>query len=46
MNKIKWIILSITVLLAMSALLEINSLSNQIRISEQEKVTLWANAIS
>ena len=46
MNKIKWVILAVTVLLAVSALLEINSLSNQIRISEQEKVTLWANAIS
>ena len=46
MNKIKWVILSVTVLLAVSALVEINSLSNQIRSSEQEKVTLWANAIS
>ena len=46
MNKIKWVILGVTVLLAVSALVEINSLSNQIRSSEQEKVTLWANAIS
>ena len=35
-----------TVLLAGFALFEINNLSNQIRHSEQEKVKLWANAIS
>ena len=46
MKKVKWIILSITVLLAGFALVEINIVSNQIRKSEQEKVKLWANAIS
>ena len=46
MKKIKWIIVAVTVLLAAFALFEINSLSNQIRKAEQEKVKLWANAIS
>lgn len=46
MKRVKWIILSITILLAAFALIEINRLSTQIRKSEQEKVKLWANAIS
>ena len=46
MNKAKWIIVAVIVLLAGFALFEINNLSNQIRNSEQEKVKLWANAIS
>ena len=46
MKNVKWIILAITVLLAAFALFEINNLSNQIRKAEQEKVKLWANAIS
>ena len=46
MKKAKWIIIAVTVLLAGFALFEINNLSNQIRKSEQEKVKLWANAIS
>lgn len=46
MNKAKWIIVAVIVLLAGFALFEINNLSIQIRNSEQEKVKLWANAIS
>ena len=46
MKKAKWIILAITVLLAGFALFEIYALSTQIRRTEQEKVKLWANAIS
>ena len=46
MKKTKWIILSVTVLLALFALVEINNLSMQIRKAELEKVKLWANAIS
>lgn len=46
MKKISWIILASAILLAGFALFEINKLSNQIRESEQEKVKLWANAIS
>ena len=46
MKKAKWIILSITLLLAGFALFEIYNLSEQIRKSEEEKVRLWANAIS
>lgn len=46
MKKAKWIILAITILLAGFALIEIYNLSEQIRKSEEEKVRLWANAIS
>lgn len=46
MKNAKWIILSITLLLAGFALFEIYKLSEQIRKSEEEKVRLWANAIS
>lgn len=46
MKKVKWIILAVTVVLAGFALFEINAISTQIRKAEQEKVKLWANAIS
>lgn len=46
MKRANWIILAFAILLAGFALFEINKLSNQIRKSEQEKVKLWANAIS
>jgi signal transduction histidine kinase len=46
MNKAKWLILAITVLLAVVALVEINRVSIQMRKAEVEKVKLWANAIS
>ncbi len=46
MNKAKWLILGITVLLAVVALVEINRVSIQMRRAEVEKVKLWANAIS
>lgn len=46
MKKAKWIILALIVVLAAFALFEINKISNQIRKSEEEKVRLWANAIS
>ena len=46
MNRAKWFILGLTVLLAVFALVEINNLSNQMRRAELEKVKLWANAIS
>lgn len=45
-RKGKWIILSITLLLGLAALWTINAFAKQIRLSEQEKVRLWANAIS
>ena len=44
--KAKWIILGVTVLLALFALLQINRLSNQIKQSEKQKVRIWASAIS
>lgn len=46
MKKGKWIILSITILMALFALWQIDHVANQIRQSEEEKVRLWANAIS
>lgn len=46
MKKIKWIILAIATLLAAFALFEINQMSNRLRMEEQRKVKLWANAIS
>ena len=46
MKKAKWIVVAVTVLLAGFALLEINTLSSQIRKAEQEKVKLWAQAIA
>ena len=46
MNKARWLILSITVLLAVVALVEINRVSIQMRKAEVEKVKLWAKAIS
>lgn len=46
MKKIKWIILGTTVVLAFIALWQIDHIASQIKISEEEKVRLWANAIS
>ena len=46
MKRAKWIVVAVTVLLAGFALLEINTLSSQIRKAEQEKVKLWAQAIA
>ncbi|MCQ2295249.1 MAG: HAMP domain-containing histidine kinase [Bacteroidales bacterium] len=46
MKKTKWILLALVVALAAFALFEISHLSRQIRINEQEKVKLWANAIT
>ncbi|MBR1517666.1 MAG: HAMP domain-containing histidine kinase [Bacteroidales bacterium] len=43
---IKWAILSLAVLMAIAALWYINRLSHQIQRSEQQKVRIWANAIS
>lgn len=46
MKKIKFVVLAVSVLLAIGALILINQTARQIRISEQEKVKLWASAIS
>lgn len=45
-RKGKWVIISITVVLGLAAIWMINSFAVQIRKSEQEKVRLWANAVS
>lgn len=42
----KWILLAITIILALVALWQINRIGNQIRTSESQKVKLWASAIN
>ena len=44
--RMRWIVLSVTVALSIFALWEINNISTQIRHSEKQKVSLWAQAIS
>ncbi len=44
--RAKWIVLAITVGLSIFALWEINNIATQIRHSEKQKVSLWAQAIS
>lgn len=46
MKKVKWILMSVTVILAIFALWQINNIATHIRHSEQEKVKLWAAAIA
>lgn len=46
MKKAKWIILAFTVVIAFLALVFINNVAGQLRKAEQEKVKLWASAIS
>ena len=45
-RKGKWVIISVSILFALATLWAINAFDKQIRLSEQEKVRLWANAIS
>ena len=45
-RKGKWVIIIITLVLGFAALWTINSFASQIRKSEQEKVRIWAAAIS
>lgn len=45
-TRVKWILLSVTLLLALIALWTINSMARQIRATEQEKVKIWAGAIA
>lgn len=42
----RWILMGITVLLSLVALWVISRVANQIRVSEMEKVRLWAGAIT
>lgn len=46
MRKIKWILVATTIILALVALWQIQRVATQIRHSEEEKVRMWANAIS
>ena len=46
MKHVKWAILALTVILAAFALFEINNIATHIRLSEQAKIKLWAQAIS
>ena len=45
-RKGKWVIIITTLVLGFAALWTINSFASQIRKSEQEKVRIWASAIS
>lgn len=42
----RWTLLSITVLLAIGALLVVNRIAQQIQKSEEQKIKIWANAIT
>ena len=44
-SKLQWTLLSMTVVLALAALLTINSMATQIRQGEQGKVKIWAGSI-
>ena len=45
-RKGKWIIMTISIILGLAALWIINTFAQQIRKSEEEKVRIWAGAIS
>lgn len=45
-KKLKWIIIAFTVVAAIFALWQTNRIATQIKISEQQKVKIWAAAIS
>lgn len=45
-NNLKYILLTLTILLALAALWQVQRIANEIRREEQDKVRLWANAIS
>ena len=44
--RLKWILLSLTVVLALLALWQVQRIAEEIRRDEEEKVRLWATAIS
>ena len=44
-QRAKWVVMLITISLAFFALFQINRIARQIRISEEQKVRIWANAI-
>ena len=46
MKKARWILLAVAALMAVAALAEINILASRIRDAEEDKVRLWAQAIS
>ena len=45
-NRLKYILLALTILLALAALWQVQRIASEIRRDEEEKVRLWANAIS
>lgn len=45
-TQLKWILISVTILLAFGALWQVQHIANEIQREEEEKVRLWANAIS
>ncbi|MBO7101906.1 MAG: hypothetical protein J6V98_07810, partial [Bacteroidales bacterium] len=45
-NRLKLILLGVTILLALAALWQVQRIASEIRREEKDKVRLWANAIS
>lgn len=46
MKRTKWILISVSIILAFVALWRLNRVATEIRLAETQKVRLWANAIS
>lgn len=44
--RLKWIVLGLTIGLALAALWQVQNIAEQVRESETSKVRLWANAVS
>ena len=44
-TRLKWIVMGLTIVLALAALWQVQSIAEQVRESETAKVRLWANAI-
>lgn len=44
--RLKWIIMSVAILLALGALWQVQNIASEVRREEQEKVRLWANALN
>jgi len=45
-NRMKLILLTVTIVLALAALWQVQKIANEVRREEQEKVRLWAGAVS
>ena len=45
-GRLKWILLAVTIALALVALWQLHTIADRVRQEEEENVRLWANAIS